>query len=243
MLELNEQRQAAWRGKTISATVLYSRAGVAQHIWLENAIGAILIDCADGILRDILRHDFDLSRLQGICFTHGHFDHMGGLHSLLGFLRMIGRENELAIYAPEGCREVFSAVSTFMHNYSDTLPFSIACHGLQPMESINLAEMTVVAHPVVHCGSIKSIGITDMIPAVGYRATYKDESIAVTGDTGNRADIEALVKNADLAIIEATYKDAAMTTAESIERVHLTEELALRFGAMARECILVHRVK
>ncbi len=242
-MELNEHRQAKWKGRNLSAKVLYSRAGVAQNIWIENDIGTVLIDCADGIIRDVLANKLEFSRLSAICITHGHFDHMGGMRSLLGFIRMIGREETLPVFAPEGCIEVFSTISNFMHNYPDSIPFKIDCLGLQNNEKVTAADMTIEAFAVIHCGSTKADGITDAIPAMGYKISYKEESIVITGDTGSKSDLERYIAGADLAIIEATFTDASEVTAEMISHVHLTEEIAWSLGEKAKDYILVHTAK
>jgi ribonuclease Z len=232
----------SWQGKVFQVKVLYTAAGVAQQIWIESEKGAVLVDTGDGTLRDILQQNMNLDKLKGILITHGHFDHMGGLHSLLGFLRMIGHEGTLHIYAPDGCQQVFSMIGGFIEAYADTIPFEIASHELQPYETIDLVNMTIEAYPVVHCGSIKHGGIMPPLPAMGYRITCNNERIAVTGDTGDCPSVRELVKDADLAIIEATFNGLEEYQPDMLKKVHLSEQLANEIGRTAREYILVHRV-
>ena len=89
----------SWQGKWLKVRILYSRPGIAQQIWLNNEKGAILVDTGDGVVRDIISNRLPISQLKGIVITHGHFDHVGGLHSLLGFLRCTGKKGLLPIYA------------------------------------------------------------------------------------------------------------------------------------------------
>ncbi|MHA2306081.1 MAG: MBL fold metallo-hydrolase, partial [Candidatus Hodarchaeales archaeon] len=74
--------------------VLYSYAGIATHILMKNTNSLILFDVGDGILRDLLdeKINFPLTTPLHIFLTHGHFDHCGGLFSLLAFLRMLGQK-------------------------------------------------------------------------------------------------------------------------------------------------------
>ena len=231
----------SWKGKSLRARVLYSRAGVAQHIWIENKNGAVLIDAGDGLIRDIVSHDLDPDRIRGVAFTHGHFDHMGGLYSLLGFLRMIGRKEPLPIVAPRGCTEVSTLVDNFERCYPDTTPFEIRRREIRSQQVIRIAGMSIRAYAVVHCGSIEGFGILDPIPAMGYRISHKKESIAVSGDTGFCPSLERLAKGADLAIIEASYKKSKGVDREILEKVHLSEDLAREIGRLAKNFVLVHR--
>jgi ribonuclease BN (tRNA processing enzyme) len=230
-----------WQGKQIKVYIPFSRAGVAQQIWLEGASDSLLVDAGDGTLRDLLSARVDLNKLKGIIFTHGHFDHVGGLHSLLGFLRTIGRKEMLAICAPKGCREVFSIVDGFTRLYQDTVPFIISRKEMKPQKVFKIAQMTIKPYPVLHCGSIEGAGILDPIPALGYRVSYEGEAIAITGDTGFCPALKELVKGADLAIIEATHESSTDVDKETLERVHLSEKLAREIGTLAKKFILVHK--
>jgi ribonuclease BN (tRNA processing enzyme) len=230
-----------WRGKVIEVNILYSRAGVAQHVWLETDNSRILVDAGDGIVRDILSNGLDPIQLGGVLFTHGHFDHMGGLHSLLGYLRMIGRKKALPICAPKGCSEVFSIADNFQKCYADTLPFEMSLKEIQPDERFRIGDWTIEAYPMVHCGSIDELGILDPIPALGYRISLGDETVAITGDCGFASPVKELVQGVDLAVIEATYRARAEADQESLERVHLSQDIAEEMGRLAKEFILVHR--
>ncbi|MDH4223039.1 MAG: MBL fold metallo-hydrolase [candidate division Zixibacteria bacterium] len=233
----------SWQGKNLKVEVLCSVAGIAQHIWISNEKGSLLIDAGDGILGDLLSNELDLDTLKGVIFTHGHFDHMGGLHSLLGYLRMIDRKELLPIFAPEKCIEVFSIVENFKKCYSETIPFKISCKEVESFKVFQIAEMSIQSYPVVHSGSIEGSGILDPIPALGYKISYEGESIAISGDTGYSSDLKELVRGVDLAIIEATYRKSNQVSKEYLEKVHLSEDLAREIGKLAKDFILVHRGK
>ncbi|MDD3732364.1 MAG: ribonuclease Z [candidate division Zixibacteria bacterium] len=242
-MSVDEDTVIKWQGKHLAVTVLFSRAGLAQQIWIEHENRALLFDTGDGTLRDMLFNNFDWHKIRGIFYTHGHFDHIGGIYSLLGFLRMVGRTEPLPIYAPEGSHEVFSSIVTFKRCYPGSVPFNIPGYELTPHEKTDLAGMTIEAYPVVHCGSVDVDIIQDQIPAFGYRIACQGETVAISGDTGLCDSLRELVNGVDLAIIEATaWKKAEMSPA-MLERVHLAEDVAVELGKTANEYILVHKGK
>lgn len=208
---------------------------------MANSWGAVLIDAGDGVLRDVLAHGLDLEQLRGILVTHGHFDHVGGLHSLLGFLRMKGRKEPLSIFMPEGCREALSVLEGFLESYKDTTPFEISSREIRPHQLFEIGGMSIEPYPVVHCGSTKRNGILDPVPATGYRISCKGEVVAISGDTGMCASLKKLVTGADLAVLEAVYEKSEEVDRELLEKVHLSQDLAGRIGKLAKEFILVHR--
>lgn len=234
-----------WQGKNLFVHILYSGAGVAQQLWIEHKSGAILFDLGDGTLRDILANRLDYNKIKGIVFTHGHFDHIGGLYSLLGYLRMKRRTEPMPIYLPKDCNEPLLILETYIKCYQKSIPFKIIVKEIKARDTFSIAGMKIKAYKMIHCGSVKGPDRKEMIlapiPALGYRITYKNEKIAITGDTGTDGDLKSLVKDVDLAIIEATFKSSKSIPKDALNRVHLSEKIARELGIFAKVHILVHK--
>jgi ribonuclease Z len=234
-------KKRAWKGKSLSVDILFTAAGVAQQVWIEHGNRSLLVDAGDGTLRDLLAYKHRPESIDGILITHGHFDHMGGLYSLLGFMRMIGRPEDLIVVYPEECSEVIEVVRTFTALYTDTLSFTIVMRPVRDDDIVEIGNLHVTARDVIHCGSISGAGILDPIPAVGYRITGEGETVAVTGDTGDCPAVRELVSGADLAVVEATFTDEDVVEPGTLDKVHLDTRRAEMIGSLARDYILVHR--
>ena len=196
----------------IAVHVLYSAAGVATTVAVENRGGFLLLDCGDGALRDLLEARLRPARLEGVAFSHGHFDHVGGLHTLLGFLRMIGRETALPVAYPAGCVEVEAFLDRFFELYPDA-PFAVE-----------------------HRGSTAA-GVLGPIPALGYRVELGGVVVAFSGDTGPGENLRKLCAGADLALVEATWGDREQRLSP---RVHLSRAEAEGYGRLAKRFGLIH---
>jgi ribonuclease Z len=70
----------------------------------------LLIDCAEGTQRQLLRSTVGLPELTEIFLTHYHADHFLGLPGMLKTFALRGRETPLTVYGPAGLRELFSAL-------------------------------------------------------------------------------------------------------------------------------------
>ncbi len=236
-----EMQSHIWNGKSFQVTIPFTRAGVAQHIFITHNDTLLMVDAGDGVLRDMLDKGVEPPMVDAIFVTHGHYDHMGGLHSLLGYLRMIGRSRALEVYMPQGCTEALLAIDSFRKCYPDSTPFEIKVVQLQPGKTASVSAVTVEAFGVVHCGSVAGGEVLDRIPALGYRFTAGSEVIAVSGDTGQCPALIELVKDADLAIIEATFESSVGRSRDLLQKVHLSEDVAHEIGKSAKDYILVHK--
>jgi ribonuclease BN (tRNA processing enzyme) len=221
----------------VAVHVLYSAAGVATSVAVESRGGFLLLDCGDGALRDLLEARLKPARLEGVAVSHGHFDHVGGLHALLGFLRMIGRETALPVAYPEGCAEVEAFLDRFFGLYPDT-PFAVERLPLSDGDETKLDHWTLRALAVEHRGSTAA-GVGEPIPALGYRVELGGVAVAFSGDTGPCENLRRLCEGADLALVEATWGDRDLRLNP---RVHLSRVEAEGYARLAKRFGLIHGV-
>jgi len=219
----------------IAVHVLYSIAGVATTVAVENRGGFMLLDCGDGALRDLLDARLKPVRLEGVAISHGHFDHVGGLHTLLGFLRMVGRKAPLPVAYPAGCVEVEAFLDRFYELYPDA-PFAALRLPLGDGDETQLDRWTLRTYAVEHRGSTAA-GVLEPIPALAYRVGLGEVVVAFSGDTGPGENLRKLCEGADLALIEATWGDRERRLNP---RVHLSRAEAEGYGRLAKRFGLIH---
>jgi ribonuclease Z len=231
-----------WENDEVEVSIPYSAAGVATTIAITSKLTGrmMLLDVGDGALRDLLERgsiEF-VNDIELIALTHGHFDHMGGIHTLLGFLRMMKRTSHLHIVLPADCIEAIGAIRGFKKAYSDTHPFSFSYHELTQDSQFETDFFKLSAIQVEHYGMENATDEDVFMPALGYRVRVGDTIVGYTGDTRPCPGAEAVVRNADLAIIEATRNE----TPQSKRRVHLSEPEAMELGKLAKDYVLIHRI-
>ncbi|MFW9851713.1 MAG: MBL fold metallo-hydrolase [Candidatus Thorarchaeota archaeon] len=225
-----------WLGNNLRVKVLYSYAGVATQI-LVNDIETdfnLLMDVGDGILRDLLHLPKKFyENIQLILITHGHFDHIGGLYSLLAFFRMINRTKKLTILCPKKVIELQGIINTFQNCYSNSLPYQLDVKEID--SKLNFNSLTVTPFPVKHRGSIIGKKTLPSIPAYGYVLQKDTEKVVYTGDTGYFKELENVINNADFALIEGTNTDKKTD-------YHLSIDEANKLGKLTKSYCVIHKI-
>ncbi len=234
-------RYHEWSNDEVVVTVPFSVAGVSTVIAITERRGhrTVLLDAGDGVSRDLLAvaGPTVTSALQLVAVTHGHYDHMGGLYSLLGLLRLRHRTDPLDIVVPVGCVEAREMVAAFRRVYTTTIHFTVRVQEMPCGSEVTAGPFRLQAFCVEHRGLGSTDSDTPWMPALGYRVCVGSTTIAYTGDARMTPGLERAVRGTDLAIIEATLE----THEEEETAAHLTEGEARDLAASAKDAILIHR--
>jgi len=226
-----------WQGKNLEVEVLFSTAGLATQILVRAGSVYLLFDTGDGTLRDLLARHILPQKIGAIFITHGHADHMAGLYAILGYLRAEDYKGHFWIYYPRGTCEVEKVIAAFQCCYHSTMPYELIFHSLNDGDTVTVGEAQILAKKVFHWHSIKGRPIAP-VPALGYRVTFQNEVLAITGDTAFFPGVVELIKGADVALIEATLADDAPL--EQRRLLHLTYQEAKTLASFAKETIFIH---
>jgi len=126
-----------------------------------------LIDCGEGTQIQLRKFKCKFSKIDHIFISHLHGDHFLGIFGYLSSLNLLGRNNDIHIYAPENLNnllEVHNSVSGKNFN------FNIVFHSLNfsKLKRIyNDKIMEVFSFPVKHsvptCGFLFKEKSTDML--------------------------------------------------------------------------------
>ncbi|MCS7163280.1 MAG: ribonuclease Z [Bacteroidia bacterium] len=90
-----------------SAMPLHGRHHSAQ--WVTYGKWHFLIDCGESTQNRLLALGLRIHRLEGICISHLHADHVSGLPGLLTTLHMQGRQKPLYLWGPPGLQNWIEA--------------------------------------------------------------------------------------------------------------------------------------
>jgi len=87
----------------------------------------LLVDCAEGTQRQMLRSTVGLVELREVFLTHYHADHYLGLPGMLKTFALRGREVDLTVYGPPGLVQLFSSLKRIFGK----LPYGVRLEELE----------------------------------------------------------------------------------------------------------------
>lgn len=86
-----------------------------------------LIDCGEGTQVSMRRFHWGFKRLDAICLTHHHADHVAGVPGLFHTVANAGRTGPMHIYGPPGTTQIVQGLRVIAPH----LPFEIMIHELE----------------------------------------------------------------------------------------------------------------
>jgi ribonuclease Z len=136
---------------TAGSTPTGRRGAAATLLW--RAGDRLLIDCAEGTQRQLMRSNVGLIELREVFLTHYHADHYLGLPGMLKTFSLRGRELPLTIYGPRGLTDLFGSLRRIFGKL--TYPYELV--ELQGGDVLDRGEYRIAPFNVSHG-----------VPALGY---------------------------------------------------------------------------
>lgn len=168
-----------------------------------------VVDCGNGVARQIVRAGYDLHKLRATFITHNHSDHNADYGTLLLLAWVSGLSSPVDTYGP-------APISMMTNHFFAMNRFDIdlrkSDEGRPDFESL------VTPHEVESPGVIYernglrvSCVLVDhppIIHAFAYRFDTAERSIVFSGDTAYCPDLIQFAKGADVLVHEAMFVDA-----------------------------------
>ena len=109
-----------------------------------------LIDCGEGVQRQLMRYGISLLKIDSIYISHTHGDHLFGLFGLLSTIGMLGRQAPLHIYGPADLGPI---LDFHISSQGKWLGYPISFHSLRmksPEVIFETKAMEVLSFPLRH---------------------------------------------------------------------------------------------
>ncbi len=107
-----------------------------------------LIDCGEGTQLQLTKYKIKRSKINRIFISHLHGDHYFGLIGLISSMGLMGRTNDLHIYAPDPLKKI---IDLHLEAANSILPFKLYFHEIiKEGEIVNDNKITVYAFKVNH---------------------------------------------------------------------------------------------
>ena len=165
-----------------------------------------VIDCGDGVARQLAQARLSLRDLRAIFITHHHSDHNADYANLLLFAWIAGVEHPVDAYGPPPLARL-TALLLDQHGYD--IATRRRDEGRPPIEPLLRPREIHGAGVVMDDGVVKVTAALNSHPPVSpsfaYRVDTEDRSIVFSGDTARSDAVVALARGADVLVHEVMY--------------------------------------
>ena len=206
-----------------------SSSGAAQVVVIDDA--AYVIDCGDGVARQLVLAGVALDRLRHVLLTHHHSDHNADYGNLIWLAWAAGLRTRVDAWGPPPLERM---TRLFLEMNASDIEARIGNEGRVPLAPlIHAHELTgggVVMKDDVVTVTAALADHPPVVPSFAYRFDGPDRSIVISGDTRRSDNVVRLAQGADVLVHSAMYPPAV-------------ERMAARVPNAARlaESILAHQ--
>jgi ribonuclease BN (tRNA processing enzyme) len=182
-------------------------SGSAQVIVRNDS--AYVIDCGDGVARQLVLADVPLPTLRHIFLTHNHSDHLADYGNLIWLAWTAGLRTRVDTWGPP---PLARTTDLFLEMNAEDIALRTSDEGRVPLPPLihpheirdaglvtRDEDITVRATPVIH---------PPLPLAFAYRFDAPDRSIVISGDTAKSDQLVKLAEGADVLVHSAFYAPA-----------------------------------
>jgi ribonuclease BN (tRNA processing enzyme) len=168
---------------------------------------AYVIDCGNGVARQLAFAGVPLASLRHVFITHHHSDHNADYGNLIWLAWTAGLRTRVDTWGPPPLEKMTRLF--FEMNASD-IKTRIADEGRIPLVPLVHVHELVKAGPVMQDEDLKVTAALvhhpPVVPSFGYRFDAPDRSIVFSGDTAPSDALTRLAAGADILVHDALYE-------------------------------------
>jgi len=184
-----------------------ARSAPAQVI-LSNDVPYV-IDCGDGVARQLALAGVRLATLRHIFITHHHSDHDAGYGNLIWLAWTAGLSTRVDTWGPPPLEKM---TRLFFEMNAYDIDTRISNEGRVPIAPLVHVHEIRENGVVMSDGNVKvTAALVDhppVTPAFGYRFDAPDRSIVISGDTSPSDNLVRLARRADVLVHSVMYPQA-----------------------------------
>jgi ribonuclease BN (tRNA processing enzyme) len=229
-------------------------ASSSAQVIIANGV-AYVVDCGDGVARQLVLANVPLASLRHVLLTHQHSDHNADYGNLLLLSWAAGLKSRVDTWGPPPLARM---TKLFLEMNAFDIDTRIADEGRVPLAPLVHAHEITAGGVVVQDENVKVTAALVAHPpiksAFAYRFDSADRSIVISGDTAMSENLVTLARGADVLVHEALWVPAvdrlvakvpnATTLKKHIIDSHTSAEDCGRVAAMAgvKTLVLSHFV-
>jgi ribonuclease BN (tRNA processing enzyme) len=179
----------------------------AQVIVTNNV--AYVVDCGDGVARQLAFAGVPLVALRHIFVTHHHSDHNADYGNLMWLAWTAGLKTRMDTWGPPPLAKM---TKLFFEMNAYDIETRIANEGRVPLAPLVHVHEFRTGGDVMSDDNVKVtstlVDHPPVVPAFAYRFDARDRSIVISGDTSRSDNLVKLAKGADVLVHSAMYPAA-----------------------------------
>ena len=198
---------------------------------------AYVVDCGDGVARQLTLAGVPPETVRHVFLTHHHSDHNADYGNLMLLAWGAGLDTPVDAWGPPPLTRM---TGLFLELNAFDIGTRIADEGRVPLAPLIRPHEVTTGGTVLESGGMKvTAALVDhppIVPAFAYRFDTPDRSIVISGDTARSDALIALARGADVLVHEVLYLPAVDRLVASIPNASRLKKHIIESHTSAEDC-------